>query len=472
VIFLAAGAGAVARSIQNKARDILSLKDFGAVGDGVADDRPAATSMLTAGTGFVPAATFKMAASLTLPANRSLLGHGLNSVLAFTAANGLVVGGSNASLQDVQITAAGATPAVASGANQSQVAIRGASIVNTGGTAVQLNGAAPKNWTISSSYIYGDGYALLPNGGAAGGDGLVVNGCQIVSNKADAIELNFPNIVYKNISITGNILSALNNGAGASAGFGLGVAAAQNTAFVGNVITESRNEAIHIEDGQSGNTFVGNVLANCRSDGIKYSIDGAGAGLGKPFIAMGNQILSATNNGTVGNGIWRIYDAGGTLSRCIIKGNHIQGFAVGVYHDGPGQTVLDGNVFDGCPTVVSITGSPGTDSAKQNRIIGTNVCTGANTFVQTGNGNLIVGKIIATDAAPATILAKTIAGGPGASILGFAFPVIGLNHGGAGAQTFNLFPVSSRMAGRLRVSMTSATGDSSYRDANVKWNGA
>ena len=38
VTFLQAGTGAVARTVQSKLRDVVSVKDFGAVGDGVADD--------------------------------------------------------------------------------------------------------------------------------------------------------------------------------------------------------------------------------------------------------------------------------------------------------------------------------------------------------------------------------------------------------------------------------------------------
>lgn len=39
--FVASGAGAVARTVQGKLRDFISVKDFGAVGDGVTDDYPA-----------------------------------------------------------------------------------------------------------------------------------------------------------------------------------------------------------------------------------------------------------------------------------------------------------------------------------------------------------------------------------------------------------------------------------------------
>ena len=48
IAFAASGAGAVARSLQEKAGDTVSVKDFGAVGDGVTDDRAAIVAALEA----------------------------------------------------------------------------------------------------------------------------------------------------------------------------------------------------------------------------------------------------------------------------------------------------------------------------------------------------------------------------------------------------------------------------------------
>ena len=39
--FTPTGAGAVTRTVDSKLKDVVSVKDFGAVGDGVADDRAA-----------------------------------------------------------------------------------------------------------------------------------------------------------------------------------------------------------------------------------------------------------------------------------------------------------------------------------------------------------------------------------------------------------------------------------------------
>ena len=62
--FIAADAGAEPRTVQDKLRERLSLKDYGAVGDGVADDTAAVnawfTAVLSTGlTGYAPAGTYK-----------------------------------------------------------------------------------------------------------------------------------------------------------------------------------------------------------------------------------------------------------------------------------------------------------------------------------------------------------------------------------------------------------------------------
>jgi hypothetical protein len=61
--FTAAGTGATARTLQNKLRDVISVKDFGAVGDGSTDDRAAIQLALTAAIGktlYFPSGTYAM----------------------------------------------------------------------------------------------------------------------------------------------------------------------------------------------------------------------------------------------------------------------------------------------------------------------------------------------------------------------------------------------------------------------------
>jgi hypothetical protein len=74
VTFLQAGTGAVTRTAQAKMRDTVSVKDFGAVGDGVADDTAAITAALTAAKHVVVPAgmTLLISSTVTVPSQTRL----------------------------------------------------------------------------------------------------------------------------------------------------------------------------------------------------------------------------------------------------------------------------------------------------------------------------------------------------------------------------------------------------------------
>jgi len=76
--FTPAGANAAARSLQDKARDFISVKDFGAIGDGVADDSGAFTAALAASdyvTG-VQGDTYFIDNTVTVALNKQLIANG------------------------------------------------------------------------------------------------------------------------------------------------------------------------------------------------------------------------------------------------------------------------------------------------------------------------------------------------------------------------------------------------------------
>jgi parallel beta-helix repeat protein len=88
------GTGAVATNVQAKLREFVSVRDFGAVGDGVTDDRAAfqaavdAVSAAGGGTVFVPEGTYRISARVNLKNGVVLMGEGYQaSILKPTTTN-------------------------------------------------------------------------------------------------------------------------------------------------------------------------------------------------------------------------------------------------------------------------------------------------------------------------------------------------------------------------------------------------
>lgn len=81
--FLQAGSGAVPRTAQAKMRDVVSVKDFGATGDGTTDDTTAIQSAINANPGralYFPSGTY-IASALTIPHSMEFIGEGAGSAI-------------------------------------------------------------------------------------------------------------------------------------------------------------------------------------------------------------------------------------------------------------------------------------------------------------------------------------------------------------------------------------------------------
>jgi len=114
VTFLAAGTGATQRTVLDKLRDVVSVKDFGAVGDGVANDTAAIQAALSSGASsvMIPAGTY-VVTGLTISAAMTLLGPGILKKATATSTPALTIASSNVTIDGVEFRGANynSTPA-------------------------------------------------------------------------------------------------------------------------------------------------------------------------------------------------------------------------------------------------------------------------------------------------------------------------------------------------------------------------
>jgi hypothetical protein len=155
------GTGAAIRSVQAKLRDSVSVKDFGAVGDGVADDTAAIQAAITAADGkivYVPAGTYKVTTSLTWHPSAAagnyakslrLLGDGIQSTIIDNRASGPAISVKSAA-------ASGDFEATLGGFIEGLTITRGATTSN--GVGIFLQGAFQmvlRNLFITSQSLHG-----------------------------------------------------------------------------------------------------------------------------------------------------------------------------------------------------------------------------------------------------------------------------------------------------------------------------
>ena len=84
--------GSVARTVESKFKDSISVKDFGAVGDGSTDDTTKIQAALTAASGsknvYLPAGTYIVSTTIYIPSNTYFVGDGKNSVIKMVSSQG------------------------------------------------------------------------------------------------------------------------------------------------------------------------------------------------------------------------------------------------------------------------------------------------------------------------------------------------------------------------------------------------
>jgi hypothetical protein len=368
-----------AAQVANLASEIVSVKDFGAVGDGVTDDTVAITAWQdeegvksgSAGSYVCTTAAFKQGITKDVTLSSTETG-------GFTA---FTINESNVTLSGLTLTGANATQTLNTTTVQNDITIQNCEI--SGGGSFQINTAA-SNVRVISNDIDVTKYAYLLNDAAAASEDHIIAFNSLESSIADAIEINNPASGISNVGIIGNICSVSGVPSSSNSGFAIGVAGSDNNVVLGNMSKGAKGEAIHVEDGQFNTTVVANVLKECEEEGVWVSVSGAGGGTGSPVVVAHNQVKAAA--ASTSGGIYMVYDADGTLSGSPVIGNVATDFDVGL-SVGNGLILADGNSVVNADT--------GLDIFSSGLQYGTNYFSGVDSLVRS-TGNTIADKVVTT----------------------------------------------------------------------------
>lgn len=158
--FLQSGTSAVSRTVQSKLRDVISVKDFGAVGDGSANDTSAITAALTAAAGkalYFPPGSYSINGALSVSANTYVYGY-LATVTQSTAggSDAFTIAGDNVTIDGLKIVGPNSgTGSAIRGDAYNNPTVKNCQVQNWL-YGIQLRGCA--NWTVTDNRLWGGTY--------------------------------------------------------------------------------------------------------------------------------------------------------------------------------------------------------------------------------------------------------------------------------------------------------------------------
>lgn len=364
----------------------------------------------------------------------------------------------NVYLKDLIIQSADTTQTVFTTGVRDTIEIDGCKITSAS-KGVHVN-TQTKNIKIKKTNIVSDSYGILINSGTSNGENLIIDDCNIESDKSDGIELNCPTAPsFENVKIINNSVSSKSNGSGSTSGFAIGIARAKNVIIANNIIKESRNEAIHIEDAQENIAVTNNIVKNCNGDGVRI-LNKSGA---IPVIVSNNHIVSSVSAWKTKIGINKVSDANGSLDNCIFTDNIIRGFDKGIVAYGSGNTHVDNNVIQDCNYGIVVSSQ---------KALGNLIMSNVATLCRI-EGSGIIENIFSSTVPTEIMEFAGTAGRHGGTIKKFNIPTETIDPI-VGTNKIIGFTLPNRLYGKLKVYIINAggtAGNNSYIYGDVAWDG-
>ena len=334
------GTGAVTRSWSSKLKDVVSVKDFGAVGDGVADDTASIQACITAaGAG----------ATILFPANMNCK---VSTEILFNVANQRIIGygatiTKNATFAEVRILRINAVG----------VTLEGLSIEGTDRTVDGISTATDvcAGFTAKRIKVRNCLYGISANNN----NDVVIDGCDIATTVRDSIRIfNFSGTqAYNSIKVTNNTLDMSSNDPLTIAYpclqiWGTDTLYTTNVVVVNNTITHvydpTNSAAICTEFRFISNGLIeGNV---CTAGSMMASIGpsnnvavNGNTGLNQTFYSVEVAALAVSGGLTVNQPCANVSVVGNT-----IKGGNILNYGIGIQGTYPSKGVtVSGNAIEG-----------------------------------------------------------------------------------------------------------------------------
>lgn len=298
---------------------------------------------------------------------------------------------------------------------------------------------------LNNAKIDAQRFGVLLNTGWNGSENAKIINSTIISDEADAIEVNSVGGDSKYLYIAGNTVSGGVNGASSLSGFGIGMAELNHTVTTGNISTGSRSRGYHTEACDRGNLIVGNLYLNNQQDGMFLQPVKEGEVQEAGIQSLANYIEATSGNTGIGIRFTFRTAAEGSYKKSLSVGDYIKGFETGITAPNGELVVIDNAIIDTSTSGVICSG----DSSA---VVGTQVTNDVDTPLKSSDSACF--DTVHSITTPVDILSPTSTSTKvGASVKNFSFPMQFVNTG-VGAQEFNqLFAIGRVFRGRVNVKL-------------------